>query len=161
MVVSIFFILDKDDKEIFFEESFLLADIKLDAVFGMLFLTMSNTNVDFQAQNLQWRSYTTGDVLLTIGRVELIKKKEFVVAALDPEYKAFLIYIVALNISSNIDDKMHPLKRAQIVYLKANRASIEVSSKCANFIDIFSSKLATNLSKYMSINNHAIKLVDD
>ena len=29
----------------------------------MPFLTMSNADVDFQAQNLQWRSYTTGDAL--------------------------------------------------------------------------------------------------
>ena len=49
MVVSTFSVLDKDSKERFFEKSFLLADIKTKIVFQMLFLTMSNTDVDFQA----------------------------------------------------------------------------------------------------------------
>ncbi len=53
MVVSTFFILDKNSRERFFEESFLLADIKLDIVHGILFLIMSNADVDFQAQDLQ------------------------------------------------------------------------------------------------------------
>ncbi len=52
IVVSTFSILDKDGRERFFEESFLLADVKTSIVLGMLFLTMSNTNVDFQAQDL-------------------------------------------------------------------------------------------------------------
>ncbi len=53
MIVSIFSVWDKDDRERFFEESFLLADVKLDLVLRILFLTMSNTNVDFQARDLQ------------------------------------------------------------------------------------------------------------
>ncbi len=53
IVVSIFSMSDKNSRKRFFEESFLLADIKQDIVFGMLFLTMSNTNVDFQARDLQ------------------------------------------------------------------------------------------------------------
>ena len=40
---------DKDDRERFFEESFLLADIKPEIVLEMSFLTMSNANIDFQA----------------------------------------------------------------------------------------------------------------
>ena len=53
MVVTTVFVLDKDGRERFFEKSFLLADIKMEIVFGILFLTMSNTDVDFQARNLQ------------------------------------------------------------------------------------------------------------
>ncbi len=49
MVVSICSISDKDGRERFFEESFLLADVKPDIVLGMPFLTMSNADVDFQA----------------------------------------------------------------------------------------------------------------
>ncbi len=64
MVVSTFSVSDKDSKERLFKKSFLLADVKPEIVLGMPFLTMSNTDVDFQAQDLQWRSYTTGNVLL-------------------------------------------------------------------------------------------------
>ncbi len=65
MIVSTFSVLDKDDRQRFFEESFLLANVKLDIVLGMLFLTMSNANIEFQAWDLQWRSYTNGNVLST------------------------------------------------------------------------------------------------
>ncbi len=53
IVVSIFSVLDKDGRERFFEESFLLADVRPDIVLEMPFLTMSNANVDFQARDLQ------------------------------------------------------------------------------------------------------------
>ncbi len=53
MVVSIFSELDKDGMKRFFEESFLLADVKLDVVLGTLFLIMNNVDIDFQARDLQ------------------------------------------------------------------------------------------------------------
>ncbi len=59
MVVSTFSVSDKDGRERFFEESFLLADVKSDVILGIPFLTMSNADVDCQACNLQWRFYTT------------------------------------------------------------------------------------------------------
>ncbi len=37
----------------FFKKSFLFANGKLDIVFGMFFLTMSNIDIDFQAWDLQ------------------------------------------------------------------------------------------------------------
>ncbi len=49
IVVFIFTVLKKDNRERFFEESFLLTDVKPDVVLEMLFLTMSNADVDFQA----------------------------------------------------------------------------------------------------------------
>ncbi len=150
---------DKDGKERFFEESFLLADVRPDIVFGMLFLTMSNTNVDFQARDLQWRSYITGEVLSTTRRVELIGKKEFAAAALNPEHEAFVVHVAALGINS--DDKVHPSRRAQIAHLKADEATIKVPSKYADFANIFSPKLAVELPEHTRINDHAIELVDD
>ncbi len=53
MIVSTFFVSNKNGRERFFEESFLLDDVKLDKVLGMPFLTMSNTDIDFQARDLQ------------------------------------------------------------------------------------------------------------
>ncbi len=53
MIVLTFSVLDKDGRKRFFEESFLLADIKPNIVLKMLFLTMSNADIDFQAQDLQ------------------------------------------------------------------------------------------------------------
>ena len=46
MVVSNFSISNKDEKERFFEENFLLTDILSDIVLEMLFLAMSNIDVN-------------------------------------------------------------------------------------------------------------------
>ncbi len=56
---------------------------------------------------------------------------------------------------------MHPLQRAQIAHLKANKTLIEISNKYADFVNVFSSKLVVKLSKHMGINNHAIEFVND
>ncbi len=52
MVVSTFSVSDKDRRERFFEESFLLTDVKPEIVFGMPFLTISNADVELQARDL-------------------------------------------------------------------------------------------------------------
>ncbi len=159
MVVSIFFVSDKDERERFLEESFLLADVRPDIVLGMPFLTMSNVDVNFQARDWQWRSYTTVEVLPTTRRVKLIGKKEFAVAALDSEHEAFVVHVAALSVDS--DDEMHPSKRAQIAHLKVDEAPTKVPSEYAYFVDVFSPKLAAELLGHTGINDHAIELVDD
>ena len=52
MVFFTFSILDKDNREKFFEKSFLLANIKLNVVLEILFLIISNIDIHFQAQDL-------------------------------------------------------------------------------------------------------------
>ena len=46
-----FFISNKENKVRFFEERFLLTNVKLDKVFKIFFLMISNIYVDFKAQN--------------------------------------------------------------------------------------------------------------
>lgn len=53
MIISIFSSSDKDSRERFFEDSFLLANFKLDVVLRMPFLTISNIDIDFQAWDFQ------------------------------------------------------------------------------------------------------------
>lgn len=52
MIVSTFFVLDKDGRERFSEESFFLADVKPDVILRMLFLVINNADVDFQVEDL-------------------------------------------------------------------------------------------------------------
>ncbi len=91
--------------------------------------------------------------------IELIRKKKFAVAILDPNYEAFVVYILALNI--NLDSEVHLLKRAQIAYLKADEGFTEVFHKYIDFKDVFLSKLTVELPDYTDINDHAIKLTDN
>ncbi len=88
-----------------------------------------------------------------------IENKKFAVAVLNPKHRAFIVHVIALNIDSG--DEVHPSKRAQIAYLKADEAFTQVLNKYTDFIDVFSSKLAVKLPKYTEINNHTIELVDD
>ena len=79
--------------------------------------------------------------------------------ALNLKYKAYIIYIAAFNI--NLGDKVHPLKKAQIAYLKADKVSAKVPSKYIDFAKVFLPKLVAKLLKHSKINDYAIKLVDD
>ena len=47
MVVSTFSMLNKNNRERFFEERFVLADIKPNVVFKISFLTKNNANINF------------------------------------------------------------------------------------------------------------------
>ena len=44
---------DKDNKKRCFKKNFLLANIKLNVIFKIFFLTISYAKIDFQAQDLQ------------------------------------------------------------------------------------------------------------
>ena len=52
MVVSTFFISNKDGRVRFFKENFLLANIKLDMIFEISFLSINNIYIDFRTWNL-------------------------------------------------------------------------------------------------------------
>ena len=52
MVVAVFLVTDQADKIRFFEETFLIANVSLDVVFGMLFLTLSGADIDFPKKEL-------------------------------------------------------------------------------------------------------------
>ncbi len=75
------------------------------------------------------------------------------------EHKTVLVYVTALTVDSG--DEIHPLKRAQITYLKADKAPAKAPCKYADFADVFSPNLAAELPKHTEINNHTIKLVND
>ena len=47
MIVSTFSVPDNDSRKRFFKENFLLANVKPDIIFELLFLIMSNVNSNF------------------------------------------------------------------------------------------------------------------
>ena len=85
MIVVAFSVEDKADQLKIFQETFLVANVSPEVVLGMFFLTLSGADVDFSDRELRWRTYTIKEVLPTTRRVELVGKKEFATAALDPE----------------------------------------------------------------------------
>lgn len=59
IIVSIFSVLNKDDRMKFFQENFPLAKVKLDVILGIVFLTINNTNINFKT----W-TYNKGLIIL-------------------------------------------------------------------------------------------------
>ena len=93
MVIADFQVEDKGGRPRFFQETFLVADIKFELVLGMLFLKISNANVAFGKGTLTWKSYTTNKALLITKQIQLVDPKEFVIATLDVDSKTFVVHM--------------------------------------------------------------------
>ena len=145
---------DKLGRARFFQETFLLADISVEVVLGMPFLTLSNADVQFEEKELTWRPYTTAEALPTTKRVELINKKEFAKAALDEKSKTFIVYVASFNLTPGI----HPDRAAQIVSLPTEE--VKIPDEYSDFTDVFSEEKALVLPERTKLNEHAIDLED-
>ena len=84
---------DKTGKSKFFQKTFLVANTQFEAVLGMFFLKISNTDVSFGEMTLTWKSYTTKKTLSTTKQVQIVNLKEFVIAAWDVDSETLVIYI--------------------------------------------------------------------
>ena len=143
---------DKLKRARFFQETFLLVDISAEVVLGMLFLTLSNADVQFVEKEFPWRSYTTVKALSTIKQVELIDKKEVAKVALDEKSKTFIVYVVSLNLTLGI----HPDRAAKIASLSAKE--VRIPDKYSDFDNVFSEEKALVLPKHNGLNENAIDL---
>ena len=143
--------MDKANRVRFFEKTFLVANISPEVVLGMLFLTLSGTDVDFLDWELRWRTNTT-KALPTIRRVKLVRKKEFTAVALDPKHETFVIHIAFLNLVPEI----HLDREAQIASLLTE--DVKIPDKYSDFTDIFSEEKALALPERTEFNEHAIDL---
>ena len=56
MVIAAFQVVDKLGHSWLFQETFLLANISMDVVLGMLFLILSNADIQFVEKELTWRT---------------------------------------------------------------------------------------------------------
>ena len=126
----------------------------------MPFLTLNSADVDFSGQELWWRTYTTKEILRTTRCVELVGKKEFAAAALDPEHETFVVYVTFLSSTQLASLNVHPSQRAQISGLIVEEAATKLLAEYSDFADVFSPDLASELTERTGINDHTIELVD-
>ena len=70
-----------------------MANVSPEIVLGMPFVTLSGADVDFLDRELRWRTYITEEALPTTRRVELVGKKEFAAAELDPEHETYVVHV--------------------------------------------------------------------
>ena len=92
--------------------------------------------------------------------MELINKKEFAKAALNENFEIFMIYVATLK-ALLLGIIIHPLREAQIVALKQNKAPTKVLLKYSNFADVFSKEKVLVLLEQTNLNKHTIKLKND
>lgn len=84
-------------------------------------------------------------VFSTTKKVKQMERKEFVAVAPDPEHEIFVVYVAALNISFDLDDKIHLLRKTKIAHLEANKALTRISSEYIDFEVVVLPELAAEL----------------
>ena len=97
MVISAFQIVDKLGRSQFFQNTFLLANISMEVVLGMLFLILNNVDIQFAEKKLTWRTYTTKKSFPTTCQVEIMNGKKFAKVVFDENVEAFLVYASSLQ----------------------------------------------------------------
>lgn len=152
-IVIVSFIVD--EKSWCFEKT-LLADINMNIASGMLFLTWNNVKINIIDPKLSWSSYSTTKALSTNKRVKLFWKKEFLILTLNLDDKIFVLHKTSLT-SSDLDVKVYSSCKAKTISLKADDGFISVSSKYADFVEVFFKDLTAKLLEHTRINNHTIK----
>lgn len=156
IIIVLVYVDDKDRKYCFFEETYLLADISIDIACKMFFLTLSNVEVNFYNRQFRLSLYMIAKIFSITRQVELVKKREFAVAALDPKDEIFVVHVTPFAIS----DEIYSSHKVQIASFTVNEALTTIFPKYFNFTNVFFSELTTELFEYTRINNYAINLVD-
>lgn len=62
-----------------------MTDISIEVVLGILFFTLSNANIGFLDMELTWRTYNIAQASSTTKKIQIIDRKEFTKAILDPD----------------------------------------------------------------------------
>ena len=151
MVVATFSLVDKANRVRFFKKTFLVANVSPEVVLGIPFLILSSADIDFFGRELRRRTYITKEALPMTKRIELVGKKEFAAATLDPGHKIFAVHVASLSST--------PLDRPQISGLIVKEAPTKVPVEYSDFADVFSLDLASELPEHTEINDLTIELV--
>ena len=94
MVIADFQVEDKANRPRFFQETFLVTDLRFEVILRMCFLKLSNVDVLFNDKTLIWKTYTTNKALPITKQVQIINKKDFIIAAFDINSKTFVMHMV-------------------------------------------------------------------
>lgn len=84
-------------------------------VLGILFLSFSNVDFQFNIEEFTWRFYIAAQVLIITSWVQLIDKKEFVLVALNKNSETFIVHITALEELAEMT--IHLLQALQVASL--------------------------------------------
>ena len=150
---------DKASRSRFFQEIFLVADTKFEAILRMSFLKISNANMLFSKKTLTWKSYTINKALPITKRVQIVNPKEFIIAVLDVDNKTFVVYMVLQKQEKMpMHFKRQAQNKAQVEALIFDKAPTEAPAEYFDYSNVFLVENAADLLENTGINKHAIKL---
>ena len=155
MIIIDFQVEDKANRPRFFQEIFLVANTQFEVILRMLFLKISNADMSFSEKTLTWKTYTTNKALPTTKRVQIIDKKDFVIATLDAKSETFVMHVA---FRKQEEMPVHSKKQAQVRVLLFNKAPTKVLAEYSDYSDVFSVEHAAELPENTGMNEHAIKL---
>lgn len=72
---SFFYQYKMRNKNLYFEEAFLLDDINIDVALEISFFTFSNIKIDFVSWYLQLKTYTIAKIFFIKKQIKLVRKK--------------------------------------------------------------------------------------
>ena len=159
MVIADLQIEDKISRLRFFQKTFLVANTKFEVILGMFFLKFSNADLLFGEETFMWRTYTINKALPTTEQVQIIIKKNFVIAVLDADSKTFVMHVaIKEREEMPVYFKKQAQMKPQVGALLFNKAPIEVSMEYSDYSNIFSAENKAERPENTGINKHAIKL---
>ena len=135
-----------------------MVNTKFEVILGMFFLKLSNADVSFDKGTLTWRTYTNNKALPTTKQVQIIDKKDFIIAVLDTNSEIFVVHVV---IREREKMPVYSKRQAQVGALLFNKAPTEVPAEYSDYSNIFLAEYAAELPENTRMNEHAIKLEDD
>ena len=70
-----------------------MANTKFEVILKMFFFKLSNSDISFGKKILIWRTYTTNKALSITKQVQIIDKKDIIIAKLDADSKTIVVHV--------------------------------------------------------------------
>ena len=113
----------------------------------------------FGKKTLTWKTYTTNEALSITEQVQIIDKKDIIIAALDANNKTFVMHVAIWEQEKMlVHFKRQAQIKTQVKVLVFNKAPTKVLMEYFNYNDIFLAEYVVELSENTKINEHIIKL---
>lgn len=159
LIIIWFLVLDKISKILFFLETFLFTDTKMEVVLGIFFLALKIDDIIFEIKSLIWKSYSLTDVWPITKHIQLINKHKFAHAALDKDYEIFFVHVADWKILESAITT-HLFQALLLASLQQNTSWTKIRIKYTDFAHVFSGDLKMELCENRKINKYAIELTD-
>ena len=163
IVIADFQIENKVDMPRLFQKIILVANTKFEVVLRMFFLKFSNTDILFNEEILIQKTYITNKALSIFKYVQIIDKKDFVIAVLDANSKMFIVYVAIweqkkISIYSKRQNQIETQNKAQLGALLFDKTPTKILAKYFDYSNIFLAKNAIEFLENIKINKHTLKL---